>query len=158
MALYTDGSPECSRATSKPASVAATSSAVIASRSRSAVSTSRAPDGAVSSSSRGTSAPAYRQTGADAISRAARTVIRSAAPGPAPMKWTVMTPPPRFRARNRAYLIARNPSSPGHRPDRHGHRGPPAGEAADRFGLGHRDPGERAAPPDVPVGEHGLAL
>ena len=54
-----------------------------------AVSTLRAPGGQWSRSSTGTRLPAYRQTGDAAIRSRPRTVIRSAAPGPAPMKCTV---------------------------------------------------------------------
>ena len=70
------GAPRPARRRSRPASAAA-------------VSTCGRPAGSTSSSSTGTSAPAYRQTGEAAIRSRPRTVIRSAAPGPAPMKWTV---------------------------------------------------------------------
>ena len=56
----------------------------------------------------------------------ARTVIRSAAPGPAPMKWTVIA-------------CVTRPL------DDRAHAGLPAGEAAERLGMRDRQPGQRAA-------------
>ena len=67
--------------------------AMIWSRVRSAVSTSRAPGGQSARTSAGTRLPAYRHTEHCDSRRWARTVIRSAAPGPAPTKWTVTGAP-----------------------------------------------------------------
>ena len=86
MALNTAGSPEQSRTTSRSAASASTMAATISSRVRSAVSISRAPAGQCARTSAGTRLPAYRQTAHSASRRCARTVIRSAAPGPAPTK------------------------------------------------------------------------
>src|ERR1700733_9241312 len=66
----------------------------MASRSSGAVSITRASGGHSAMISRGTSDPANRHTGQRATRFWPRTVIRSGAPGPAPMKWTVMTPSP----------------------------------------------------------------
>src|SRR6516165_9342428 len=65
---------------------------MISSRVSGAVSMTNAPAGAAARISAGTREPAYRQTGQRSISRSPRTVIRSGAPGPAPMKCTVTVP------------------------------------------------------------------
>ncbi len=62
----------------------------MASRSSGAVSITRAFGGQSAMISRGTSDPANRHTGQRATRFCPRTVIRSGAPGPAPMKCTVM--------------------------------------------------------------------
>ena len=90
IADQTDRSPECRRATSWPASVAALHSAMMASRSRGAVLMIRAPAGQWLRISSGIREPAYRQTGQPAIRFRPRKVSRSAAPGPAPIKCTVI--------------------------------------------------------------------
>src|SRR5580693_2317524 len=92
-ALNTAGSPEQSRTTSSPAASASTMAAMISSSVRSAVSTSRAPGGQWARTSAGTRLPAYRHTEHCDSRRWARTVIRSAAPGPAPTKWMVTGAP-----------------------------------------------------------------
>ena len=117
IALNTDGSPEHSRATSCPAACAATSSATISSRVRSrGVDQPGAGRAVLQQLGRHQAARRTGTPGTAASSRRARRVIRSAAPGPAPMKWTVT------RARLRSCPL-------GHR-----HRRAPAGEPADRFG------------------------
>src|SRR5712671_3242652 len=87
-----------------------------------AVSTIRAPDGQWLSKAIGTSEPAKRHTGLDAMKSRPRMVIRSGAPGPAPMKCTVIRRPlPQFSFAN----------TPLH--DRPGRN--PAAHAAERRGV-----------------------
>src|SRR5260370_31075828 len=65
----------------------------------------RDPARQCASKSGGTNEPAYRHTGHRARMSRPRTVIRSAAPGPAPMKCTVMA----------GFLLRRARRSPGRR-------------------------------------------
>src|SRR5580698_4509909 len=89
IAPYSDGSPECTRATSWPLSCAALSSAIIWSRSSSAVLTTRSAACPLNTAA-GTSEPAYRITGQLRTRRCPFTVISSGSPGPAPIKNTVI--------------------------------------------------------------------
>ena len=99
----------------------------------------------------------------------ARSVSRSTAPGPAPMKWTVTAPPRGSHApserRARRFGPAAGPltvaSGRDHlhdAPDRHRHRRAPAGEPADRRRPRHRQTGQLPAEPGQAVGEHRLRL
>ena len=70
----------------------------------------------------------------------ARSVSRSTAPGPAPMKCTVTGPPRRRGFRRRlVHRPVRRPVLRG-APDRHRHRRAPAGEPTQRCRAGHLDP------------------
>ena len=98
MALQTERSPECSRATSSPAAWAFTNSRFdfVEAHGR-GVHDAR---GRAGNARAKPAAPASRHRGRPARGREVRArarVMRSAAPGPAPMKWTVMAAPPRLR-------------------------------------------------------------
>src|SRR4051795_10531511 len=134
IADHTDRSPECSRATSCPAAWAAEISVMIMSSDIGAVSTILAPAGQWLSSAFGTSDPANRHTGDDAIRSRPRMVLRSGAPGPAPMKCTVIR-----------RLLPRSPSSSHHAPLHQWTRGHPAAHAAQGTGLRDLDPHQLAA-------------